>query len=346
MNNQQTRQWTVDKLEENLINNRAIKEAAQILKKGEVIAFPTETVYGLGANAYDETAIAKIFAAKGRPSDNPLIVHIANREQMLPFIEGISEKAEQLIAAFWPGPLTLIFKQKGKIACNVTAGLDTIAVRMPDHPVAAALLVTSDLPLAAPSANLSGRPSPTTAAHVMLDLNNRIAGVVDGGSTGVGLESTVLDVSTEQPILYRPGGVTKEQIEEVIGPIAVDPALKKAEEAPRSPGMKYTHYSPNGEVYLVRASTDIQKHVDKWQAKGKRVGVLTTEENVQRYTADVIVSSGSRENLPTVATHLYDSLRQFDKEKAEIIFAEVFPEEGIGMAIMNRLEKAASGRYL
>ncbi|KMK78264.1 L-threonylcarbamoyladenylate synthase [Alkalihalobacillus pseudalcaliphilus] len=346
MNNQQTFHWTVDKNEENLKENQGIIEAAHLLQQGEVIAFPTETVYGLGANALDEAAIAKIFIAKGRPNDNPLIVHIARREQLNDLVQEPSEKARALIESFWPGPLTLIFKQTGSVAKNVTAGLDTVAVRMPDHPVAEALLLASDLPLAAPSANLSGKPSPTAAEHVWTDLQGRVVGIIDGGSTGVGLESTVLDVTGEIPILFRPGGITKEAIESVVGPIQVDPALKKDDQAPRSPGMKYTHYAPQGDLFLVSEKEEIQGYVDKWRLQGKMVGVLATEESKSNYEADVIISCGSRANLASVANQLYDALRAFDKKGVELIFAEIFSEEGIGLAIMNRLEKASAGRIL
>ncbi|WP_088104398.1 L-threonylcarbamoyladenylate synthase [Halalkalibacter urbisdiaboli] len=341
MSYKQTKMWTVDNSEDKSRSHAELKEAGLWIKKGEVVAFPTETVYGLGANALDEAAVKKIFAAKGRPSDNPLIVHIANRQQLAELVRDVSAKANMLMDAFWPGPLTLIFHKKAGIAPSVTAGLPTVAVRIPNHPVALAVLAEAGVPVAAPSANLSGKPSPTKAEHVYHDLAGRIAGVVDGGLTGVGVESTVLDCTSDIPVLYRPGGVTKEHIERVIGKIEVDPALHRNDEAPRSPGMKYTHYAPKGELILVEDKSLIQAYVDNEQKRGKKVGVLTTEEAKEDYRADSVIACGKREQLETVATHLYGSLRQFDHEGVDIIFSEIFPEEGVGVAIMNRLSKAA-----
>ena len=324
-----------------------IKEAAMWITKGEVIAFPTETVYGLGANALDEQAVRKIFEAKGRPSDNPLIVHIADRSQLADLVTEVPEMAKQLIDHFWPGPLTLIFKKKAAVASSVTAGLDTVAVRMPDHPVARELLRAAAVPVAAPSANLSGKPSPTSAEHVYHDLKGRIAGIIDGGQTGVGLESTVLDCSKPLPVLYRPGGVTIEEIEAIIGKVKVDPSLQSPDATPLSPGMKYTHYAPAGTLFLVRKTEQMIELVKQAKLEGKRVGVLTTEENASSYTeADVTVICGRRDDLSSVANALYDSLRSFDHEGAEIIYAECFPYDGLGIAIMNRLEKAAGGRVM
>lgn len=323
-----------------------IKEAALWIKRGEVVAFPTETVYGLGANALDESAVKKIFEAKGRPSDNPLIVHIAHVDQLDKLVVTIPPVAKKLMDQFWPGPLTIILKKKEAVAKSVTAGLDTVAIRIPDHPIAIELLKQADVPVAAPSANLSGKPSPTSGEHVYHDLQGRIAGILDGGQTGVGLESTVIDCSNEVPVLYRPGGVTIEEVEAVIGTIKVDPSLKSAEEAPLSPGMKYTHYAPNGTFVLVRDPKQIHHFLAEAKADGKRTGVLTTKENATMYEADVVVSCGSRQDLASVANQLYDSLRTFDEKNAEIIFSETFPTENLGIAIMNRLEKAAGGKIL
>ncbi len=324
--------------EENLVH---IKEAALWIKKGDVIAFPTETVYGLGANALNEEAVKKIFMAKGRPSDNPLIVHIAEEAQLDALVSLVPTKAQRLIDAFWPGPLTLIFKKKAAVAPIVTANLETVAVRMPVHPVARRLLKETALPVAAPSANLSGKPSPTQASHVLHDLDGRIAGILDGGATGVGLESTVIDCTKEPPVLYRPGGVTKEEIEAIIGPIRVDAVLQSPEETPASPGMKYTHYAPAGTLYLVSDRTKINDLVSAAIKDGKRVGVLTTEEHEDSYDAHVTVACGRRSDLASVANELYHSLRTFDEEGIEVIYAETFSLEGLGIAIMNRLEKAA-----
>lgn len=320
-----------------------IVEASQFLKDNEVVAFPTETVYGLGANAKSDEAVDKIFAAKGRPSDNPLIVHISNSEQLNELVEEIPEAAQIMMEHFWPGPLTIIFKKKeGVLSEKVTAGLDSVGIRMPDHPVALALIEAANLPIAAPSANVSGRPSPTTAHHVTQDLDGRISGVINGGETGVGVESTVVDCTTEIPVILRPGGVTKEQLEEAAGPVLVDPSLAKGEGAPKSPGMKYTHYAPDAPLILLEGKREwIQSLVEEKRQAGMKVGILTTEENAHFYQADKILVSGSRSDLSTVAHSLYDVLRSFNESDVDLIFSETFPQEGVGMAIMNRLQKAA-----
>lgn len=338
-----TKVWLVDNVVDLSTGFPHITEAASFLQNNEVVAFPTETVYGLGGNATSTEAVEKIFNAKGRPGDNPLIVHISNRLQLETLVTEVPTVAEKLMDEFWPGPLTLIFQAKeNAVSHRVTAGLSTVAIRMPDHPVALALIEESGLPLAAPSANLSGKPSPTTAQHVFDDLDGKISGIVDGGATGVGLESTVLDCTEEIPTILRPGGVTKEQIEEVIGRVEVDPSLKEAHEAPKSPGMKYTHYAPKAPLFIVEGTTHfLQLLVDKEKSTGKKVGVLGTDETVASYRADVVLTCGSRRNLSSIAHHLYNSLRRFDNENIDIIFSETFPRVGVGEAIMNRLEKAA-----
>ncbi|MEH7125541.1 L-threonylcarbamoyladenylate synthase [Bacillus sp. JJ1773] len=343
-----TKRWSVDKYVDDLESYPQIAQAADLLKNNEVVAFPTETVYGLGGNAENSEAVAKIFAAKGRPSDNPLIIHIAEDQQLNDFAEDISDQAKLLIKEFWPGPLTLIFKKKeGMLSDQATAGLFTVAVRMPDHPVALAILKRSGLPIAAPSANRSGKPSPTAAEHVWEDLNGKIAGIVDGGQTGVGVESTVLDCTEEIPVILRPGAVTKEQIEAVIGEVSVDAALLDAGQAPKSPGMKYRHYAPDAPLYLVDGSREfIQTLVDKKMEEGLTVGVLTTVENQAFYQADYVVPCGQRENLETVASYLYEALRKFNNTNADIIYSEMFPNEGVGVAVMNRLLKAAGHRVI
>ncbi|MGM0843505.1 MAG: L-threonylcarbamoyladenylate synthase [Bacillota bacterium] len=340
--------WTV---ENNVDSNKScpqIVEAAQFLRNNEVIAFPTETVYGLGANAKSDEAVDKIFAAKGRPSDNPLIVHISNKTQLSKLVDEIPPAAETFMERFWPGALTIIFKKKdGVLSERVTAGLDTVAIRMPDHPVALALIEAADLPIAAPSANVSGRPSPTTAHHVIKDLDGKISGVINGGETGVGVESTVIDCTSEIPVILRPGGVTQEQLEEAAGPIEVDPALKKGQGAPKSPGMKYTHYAPDAPLVLLEGSVNwIQSLIDEKRNEGLKVGILTTVENKDFYKTDHILVCGSRSDLATVAHSLYDVLRVFNECDVDIIFSETFPQEGVGMAIMNRLQKAAGYQML
>ncbi|MFC4767546.1 L-threonylcarbamoyladenylate synthase [Effusibacillus consociatus] len=331
-----------------------LERAAELLRSGELVAFPTETVYGLGAYAMDPQAVDKIFEAKGRPSDNPLIVHIAYREQLKDLAAEIPPAGCVLMDMFWPGPLTLIFPRTEFVPDRVTAGLSTVAVRMPNHPVALALLEKSGLPVAAPSANRSGRPSPTAASHVLEDLEGRIAAVVDGGTTGVGVESTVLDITVHPPMILRPGGVTKEMLEEVLGEVQLDPSLERnhAEvRAPRSPGMKYTHYAPKAEMWIVEGSVDkqvqmIQSLVDKSRAEGIRTGVLTTTEHQGVYNSDVVLFCGERKALETVSAGLYGALREFDQQGVERIYSESFPEEGIGAAIMNRLRKAAGYRVV
>lgn len=344
-----TKKWTVDNADPMKMNYPQLKEAAALLQQEEVVAFPTETVYGLGANALSDQAVLKIFEAKGRPGDNPLIVHITKKEQLTDLVDNLPEVAEKLMQAFWPGPLTLVLKSREVVSKYVTAGLDTLAVRMPDHPVALALMEVAGLPLAAPSANLSGKPSPTTAAHVDEDLDGKIAGIVDGGPTGVGLESTVVDCTMEIPVILRPGGVTKEQLEAVIGQVEVDPALTSQDQAPKSPGMKYTHYAPVAPVFLVEGGLDFLKEtVLTAQKDGKNVGLLVTEETKAELgeAGDVMLTCGTRSDLSTVATHLYDALRAFNSTDVDIIFSETFPKTGVGAAIMNRLDKAAGHKVI
>lgn len=343
-----TKRWSVDKYVDDQCSYPQISQAADLLKRNEVVAFPTETVYGLGGNAENDEAVAKIFEAKGRPSDNPLIIHIAEEAQLKAFVEEIPEKAAQLMKKFWPGPLTLILKKReGSLSNIATPGLSTVAVRMPNHPVALAIIKASGLPIAAPSANRSGRPSPTTAEHVWEDLNGKIAGVVDGGPTGVGVESTVVDCTVPIPVVLRPGGVTKEQLEAVIGEVSVDPSLVDKSEAPKSPGMKYRHYAPDAPLTLVNGTKEfIQDLVDKKKAEGLSVGILTTEENLDFYSADYVIACGKRENLESVASSLYDALRKFNNTNADVLFSEMFPQEGVGHAIMNRLMKAAGHRVI
>ncbi|MGG1229365.1 L-threonylcarbamoyladenylate synthase [Bacillus halotolerans] len=343
-----TKRWFVDVMDELSTNDPQIAQAAALLRGNEVVAFPTETVYGLGANAKSTDAVKKIYEAKGRPSDNPLIVHIADISQLDGLTGPAPDKAKILMKRFWPGALTLILPcTPGALSPRVTAGLDTVAVRMPDHPLALALIRAAGLPIAAPSANLSGKPSPTKAEHVAHDLDGRIAGLMDGGSTGIGVESTVLSCAGETPVLLRPGGITKEQIEAEIGPILVDKGLADQNEKPISPGMKYTHYAPSAPLVISEGSPErIQALIQEYQQGGKRVGVLTTEENADFYSADYVKSCGRRDQLETVAAALYDALRSFDEEKVDFIIAESFPDTGVGLAIMNRLMKAAGGRVI
>lgn len=320
----------------NIENTQVIEEAAALLKQGETVAFPTETVYGLGADATNVEAVAKIFKAKGRPQDNPLIAHVATIEQLKNLVDKLPDYVEDLIKAYSPGPLTYVLPSNGSCALNVTAGLSTIAVRIPDHPVALDILKACNLPIAAPSANISGKPSPTTANHVYEDLNGKIAAIVDGGATGVGLESTVIECRAEDVVILRPGGITKEQIEKII---LVHDAKFKNTDQPASPGMKYKHYSPEMPLWLVEGNAvDIQKVINEEQTKGKKVALLASETIYQQVNADQRINLG--ENLEEVANRLYDALRKFKQTDVDLIITEVFPENGIGQAIMNRLRKA------
>ncbi|WP_147802734.1 L-threonylcarbamoyladenylate synthase [Alkalicoccus halolimnae] len=341
---QHTVHWVVDKHVDNLWKSPEIKEAAAKIAAGELVAFPTETVYGLGASARFDEAVKAIFQAKGRPADNPLIVHIAKTEDVNNYTNFVPDKAWKLIHSFWPGPLTIILRHNSTLSTSVTAGLDTVALRMPDHPVALALIAASGEPLAAPSANRSGRPSPTTAAHVAEDLDGRIAGILNGGATGVGLESTVIDCSAEEPVILRPGGVTRRQIEEIIGPVALDEALTEETTAPRSPGMKYQHYAPEAPLTLVDGDDSFfHMCITEHRKAGERVGVIIQAADVGLTKADVeYVLPGKTEE--EIARELYGALRTFKKTEVDHIFMRVLPAENIGFAIMNRLVKAAGGR--
>ncbi|MFD2655748.1 L-threonylcarbamoyladenylate synthase [Gracilibacillus thailandensis] len=325
-------------------SKQSLIKAAQLLNEQEVVAFPTETVYGLGADATSEVAVSKIFKAKGRPSDNPLIVHVHDPSQIQHYVTEISTMAQQLIEHFMPGPFTIILPSNGTVADTVTAGLDTVGIRIPDHPIGRALIQEANLPLAAPSANLSGKPSPTTAEHVYQDLYGRIAGIIDGGATGVGLESTVVDATGDIPVILRPGGVTKQQIEQVAGQVELTGSLK--ENQPKSPGMKYTHYEPDAPLVLIDGDQRFfQKHINKFQQEGKKVGIIASKPLVDQLQAAIRYNCGSRDDLSQVAANLYYGLRYFNDTDVDIILAETYPQEGIGDAIMNRLTKAATHWY-
>ncbi|MUV37403.1 L-threonylcarbamoyladenylate synthase [Lentibacillus sp. JNUCC-1] len=320
--------------------DQAVLDASHMLQSGKTVAFPTETVYGLGADATNESAVQRIFTAKGRPADNPLIAHVATKDQLQNLVEELTPLADCLIEAFAPGPITFVLRSNGVCASNVTAGLSTVGIRMPAHPVAQRLLSTCDIPLAAPSANTSGKPSPTRADHVWADLYGRIDGLIDGGKTGVGLESTVVDCTGEIPVILRPGAITQDQIKAAWGSVMTDPALVATTSQPKAPGMKYTHYAPEVPLILASGTADfLQKQITAEQAQGKRVGLLATDHTAKDIHADRIYTLG--DELPVVAQRLYDGLRLFKKSDVDVIFCETFPEEGIGLAIMNRLKKAA-----
>lgn len=330
------------------IEQNSIEQAGAILKQGGLVAFPTETVYGLGANALDEEAAMKTYAAKGRPSDNPLIVHIAELNALKEIVMEVPESVDALAEHFWPGPLTLIFNKNERVPLGTTGGLQTVAVRMPDDEIARALILAGGGYVSAPSANTSGRPSPTEAKHVAEDLSGKIEMILDGGSVDIGLESTILDMTVEPPMILRPGAITKEMLEAVIGPVVIDAALlsEDAKEAPKAPGMKYRHYAPKAEMIIVEGGEKevilaIKKLSSEKTGEGKRVGVIATNESLDEYQLGIVKSIGSRRDEHTVAHNLYKILRDFDEEDVDYIYSEAFTEDGIGMAVMNRLGKAA-----
>ena len=345
----------------NHIKDEELKEAAGILRSGGLVAFPTETVYGLGGNALDEDAARKIYAAKGRPSDNPLIAHVSCVEEVAPLVKEIPEAGRKLMEAFWPGPLTMIFPKSEKVPYGTTGGLDTVAIRMPDDPVANRLIALAGVPVAAPSANTSGRPSPTTADHVWQDMNGRIEMIIDGGPVGIGVESTIVDVSSAVPSVLRPGAITMEMLAEVLGEVSVDPAILgplSADVRPKAPGMKYKHYAPKADLTLVEPEdVDRENGLDEKQlqamigkvrelSRGKieagcKVGVICTDESRHCYTDGAVRSIGERKSQASVAHNLYALLREFDDLGVDYIFSESFPKDHLGQAIMNRLSKAA-----
>ncbi|MFL1676496.1 L-threonylcarbamoyladenylate synthase [Paenibacillus dendritiformis] len=363
---QATKHWTVD-AEQPLEGQPAIMEAAALLAAGGTVAFPTETVYGLGADARDTRAVERIFAAKGRPSDNPLIVHIADMAMLDELVEPFGGTARRLMDRFWPGPLTIVLPVgPGAVSPRVTAGLDTVGVRMPAHDTALALISAAGCPVAAPSANRSGRPSPTRAEHVAEDLDGRIGGIVDGGPTGVGVESTVVELHGDRIHVLRPGGVTIAMLREIAADVTIDPAVDPdgalaapaAQEAgetltaPRSPGMKYAHYAPQGTLAIVQSASPeaaarrIQAELDAARQRGERTGVLAFTEHTAAYRADVVVPLGSVSAPEEAAHRLYEGLRRFDEEGVGFIMAEACSTEGIGLAVMNRLLKAAGHRVI
>ena len=327
-----------------------VRVAAKFIKTGGLVAFPTETVYGLGANALDARAVLALFEAKKRPLDNPPIVHVCDMKDVCRLVEEIPVKAEKLMKTFWPGPLTLIFKHSGIVPDVTVAGLDTIALRMPRHNVALALIRESHCPISAPSANLAGKPSPTTAKHVLEDLDGRIDAVLDAGPTVVGVESTVVDVTVDPVQVLRPGGTPLEALKDVLGEVGLSSAVTAEKPMPvesvRSPGVKYRHYAPNANVVVVEG--ELSAMVDKvnelatyYMRRGSKVGILCTDETLGSYRGDVVKSLGSRSNLASVAQNLFARLREFDSEGVDVILAEGVPLEGLGLAVMNRLRKAS-----
>lgn len=335
------------------IDEKAMEKAGEILKRGGLVAFPTETVYGLGANALDEAAAARIYAAKGRPSDNPLIVHICEFSALEKIVKEIPPKAKKLADAFWPGPLTMIFQKTEQVPYGTTGGLDTVAVRMPAHPLALAMIKAGGGYIAAPSANTSGRPSPTKASHVADDLNGKIDMIIDGGDVGIGLESTIVDLTEEEPVILRPGYINQQMLEELLGPVSVDQALLKDDPNlhPKAPGMKYRHYAPKAGLTIVQGSAEavrrkINELAEAETRAGGRAGIIATDESLSAYPTGIVKSVGTRTDEITISAHLYGILREFDELDVSRIYSEAFETPQLGQAIMNRLIKAAGHQII
>lgn len=338
----------IEKLTRGKLNKDSIETAGKILREGGLVAFPTETVYGLGADALNEKAAEKIYAAKGRPSDNPLIIHIAKLEDLETIADIIPESAVTVAEKYWPGPITMVFEKSDVVPYGTTGGLDTVAVRMPSDEIAREIIEAGGGFIAAPSANTSGRPSPTAAEHVIEDLNGKIDMIVDGGTVDIGVESTILDMTVNPPMILRPGAITKEMLTELIGEVTEDRTMHLLVEdaAPKAPGMKYRHYAPKGELSIVEGPMELViEAVNRMSAlrmsQGYKVGIIGTEETVGRYTGGIVKSVGTREDETTIANNLYAILREFDTDEVDYIFSESFATGGIGNAIMNRLLKAA-----
>lgn len=341
------------KIDEADIDKETIARAGQIIKNGGLVAFPTETVYGLGGDALNKESSRKIYTAKGRPSDNPLIVHICRWEDLKKIVKNIPDTAKTLADAFWPGPLTMIFEKSDLVPGETTGGLSTVAVRYPNHPVALEFIREAGGYVAAPSANLSGRPSPTEGKYVYEDMNGRIEMILDGGLVGIGLESTIVDLTEEIPVILRPGYITEEMLLKVLGEVKSDPTILNvaANVAPKAPGMKYRHYAPKGELTIVSGEMDkvvetINELSGKAMKNGLKTGVIGTDETISSYQADVKKSVGRRQDEASIARRLYQILREFDDEGAQVLYSEAFDETGVGQAIMNRLLKAAGHKVL
>lgn len=345
-------QTIIKRVDENCIDKKIMEEAGELLKAGALVAFPTETVYGLGANALDEKAAAKIYAAKGRPSDNPLIIHIADMESLPLITEEVPEEAVKLAEKFWPGPLTIVLKKSAAVPLGTTGGLNTVAVRMPSHPIALEMIRYGGGYIAAPSANTSGRPSPTLASHVADDMDGIIPMILDGGAVGIGIESTIVDLTDEIPTILRPGFITKEMLEEVVGEVQIDKGLAvDAKVAPKAPGMKYRHYAPKAELIIVEGDSEavvekINALAKENEAKGICTGIIGTEETVGLYECGIVKSMGTRSDELSISSQLYRILREFDESDAKVIYSESFEQGIIGSAIMNRLLKAAGHKVM
>ncbi|MGL5378666.1 L-threonylcarbamoyladenylate synthase [Clostridium sp.] len=341
----ETKVAVINDLEKDIVH---IKNAGEIIKSGGIVAFPTETVYGLGANALNDEAVSKIFKAKGRPQDNPLIIHVSSME-IDDFVYDVSDVAKELMNKFWPGPLTVILKKKDIIPDTTSAGLDTIGIRMPNNEIALRLIESSGCPIAAPSANISGRPSPTELERCVEDLSGKVDYIIGGEKSDIGVESTIVDCTVNPPLVLRPGGITLEMLREIHQGISIDKAImeKPSEKLkPKAPGMKYRHYAPKATLKIINGNNEktiekINEMVHNYIECGKDVAILSTDENSNNFKCNKIISLGSKDNLNEVAQNLFESLRKCDDLNVDIILCQGFEQNGVGIAIMNRLNKAA-----
>ena len=338
-------------IDENNIDGEAVRQAGEIIRSGGLVAFPTETVYGLGGDALNPASSRKIYAAKGRPSDNPLIVHIARWEALAAIVKKVPSEAVKLAETFWPGPLTMILEKSDLVPGETTGGLDTVAVRMPSHKTALAFIEAAGGYVAAPSANRSGRPSPTVAKYVRQDLDGRIEMILDGGDVELGLESTIVDLTEQVPTILRPGYITGQMLKSALGRVEEDVTILRSDsgQAPKAPGRKYRHYAPKGELTIISGPEQqvvdyINAQLDQWRDENKKTGVIATDATIGAYRADVCKNAGSRLDESAMARRLYRILREFDDEDVEIIYSESFEGAGVGQAVMNRLLKAAGHR--
>lgn len=334
-------------------DHEGMEAAGQIIKSGGLVAFPTETVYGLGGDALNPESSRKIYAAKGRPSDNPLIVHISRMEDMECLVREVTPEAKKLAEKFWPGPLTMILPKSELVPRETTGGLDTVAVRFPSHPVAQEFIRAAGGFVAAPSANTSGKPSPTQAKYVAEDMDGKIEMIIDGGAVGIGLESTIIDLSGDKPMILRPGYITQQMLEDVLKEVEVDRTILEdaCGVAPKAPGMKYRHYAPKGELTIIEGNQEavvakINELTAQAMAAGEKVGIIGTQETVARYCADSIKNAGARTDEAAIARNLYTILREFDDEGMTVMYSESFETAGMGQAIMNRLLKAAGHKII
>lgn len=338
-------------------NEQVLQKAGQILKNGGLVAFPTETVYGLGANGLDAAACVKIYEAKGRPSDNPLILHVADRAMIAMIAKEVTPMAEKLLAAFCPGPITLIMKRRKVVPDRITGGLDTVGIRMPEDDIARAMIKAAGVPVAAPSANISGRPSPTTAAAVYHDMAGKISLILDGGACHFGVESTIVDTTGKKAVILRPGAITQEMLAELLGEenVMLDPAVVGAKVIPKAPGMKYTHYAPKAPMYLIEGESDkmsaaFRRELRRLKTAGHTVGIIASDEVIAslkgEVPADLLQAYGKQGDLLAIAADIYEALRSFDDKKADILLGEGTAAKGLGLAIMNRLHKASGFRTI